>query len=158
MGRGIHILWAGRHHRSAWESLCASYRERIAHHGEIVDRPVQVRGKLPDDARRRQEGEALIAALPEPCWLIAMDVGGKSMSSERLAARLADIEHDWPHAIAFAIGSDLGLEPTVIQRAKLVLGLGPMTLGHELARLVLYEQIYRARAIANGIKYHRPRL
>ncbi len=158
MGRGIHILWAGRHQRADWEALCATYRQRIAHHGEIVDRPVQVRGRGPDATRRRREGEALVAALPDPCWLVALDVGGRSMSSERLAARLVEVERDWPHAIAFVIGSDLGLDPEVSHSAQLVMSLGPMTFGHELARLILYEQIYRARAIAKGIKYHRARL
>ena len=67
--------------------------------------------------------------------------------------RLAD---EWPHPIAFLIGSDLGLDPEIAAAARRRLSFGPMIFGHQLARLMLYEQIYRALAIERGIKYHRP--
>ena len=60
-----------------------------------------------------------------------------------------------PHAIAFLVGSDLGLGAAVLERASHHLSLGSLTLAHETARLVLYEQLYRAFAIEHGIKYHR---
>ena len=117
-----------------------------------------MRTSADDPARKRAEAEALLAALPDPCWLIALDSGGRTLSSEALSKRLSGISDSWPHAVAFVIGSDLGLDRTVIDSARLVLSFGPMTLGHELARLVLYEQLYRSVAIAREIKYHRPRL
>lgn len=80
------------------------------------------------------------------------------MSSEAFAARLATLRDTFPHPVAFLIGSDLGLAPEVLEAADLRLALGPMTFGHELARLVLYEQLYRAAAIEGGIKYHRSSL
>ena len=69
--------------------------------------------------------------------------------------RLRWLEETWPHAVVFALGSDVGLAREVLQRADEKLSLGPMTLPHELARLVLYEQIYRAATIRSGINYHR---
>ncbi len=77
------------------------------------------------------------------------------MRSTVLARELQAIERDWPHPVAFVIGSDLGLDLAVTRAARMVLSFGPMTLGHELARLVLYEQLYRSVSLARGIKYHR---
>jgi len=86
---------------------------------------------------------------------MALDVGGRQLSSEAFAEHLLRLQERWPHAVVFALGSDLGLDPLVLERADDVLSLGPMTLAHELARLVLYEQIYRAMTIRSGFKYHR---
>ena len=149
------MVWAGRHQRQPWESLCGGYRDRIARHLEIRDQ--RVKSRPGDDLRRRRdEGEAMTSALPEPCWTIALDPRGKMMSSEQLAAEMRRLRDEWPHPVAFLIGSDLGLDPALVKRARRRLSLGPMILGHELARLVLYEQIYRAISIERGIKYHRP--
>jgi 23S rRNA (pseudouridine1915-N3)-methyltransferase len=97
----------------------------------------------------------MLAALPDPVWLIALDPGGEAPTSERLAAELGRLRRDWPHPIAFAVGSDAGLDPTVLAAARRVLSLGPLTFPHELARLILYEQLYRALAIESGSAYHR---
>lgn len=158
MARAYHVIWAGRHRRGPWEALCADYRTRIGHSIPVEDRPVRARAAASDPSRRKAEGEALRAALPDPCWLIALDSGGRTLSSESLSKRLGSIGESWPHEVAFVIGSDLGLDRSIIESARFVLSFGPMTLGHELARLVLYEQLYRSVAIAQGIKYHRPRL
>ena len=147
------ILRAGKHQRRDWEMLCGEYRRRIEHDTVIEDRLIKVRDDGP--ARRRQEAEALRTTLPDPCWTIALDPGGQSMSSPALARELSRLRQEWPHPVAFLIGSDLGLEPDLVAEARLVLSFGPMTFGHELARLVLYEQLYRALSIERGIKYHR---
>lgn len=152
-GREILVLWAGRRVRRPWEELCADFRGRVERHVPVIDRPLKVRGDGPD--RRRAEGEALRAALPEPAWPIALDPRGKTMSTEALAEELGRLHGEWPHPIAFLIGSDLGLDESVLAAARLRLSLGPMVLGHELARLVLYEQLYRWVSISRGIKYHR---
>ena len=154
MSREILILWAGRHQRKTWEELCADYRRRIAREIPIRDQRVKVRAGG-GRARRRAEGRALEAALPDPCGSIALDRGGRMTSSEELADKLRGLHEKWPHPIAFLIGSDLGLDGGVLGTARERLSLGPMVLGHELARLVLYEQIYRAICIGRGIKYHR---
>jgi len=155
VARGYQVVWAGRHRRGRWEVLCADYRERIARAVPITDRPVRVKTAADDPNRQRLEGEALRAALPDPCWTIALDARGRSMRSEVLARELSAVERNWPHPVAFVIGSDLGLDSTVTGAARLVLSFGPMTLGHELARLVLYEQLYPSVSLARGIKYHR---
>ena len=77
-------------------------------------------------------------------------------SGARPAADAIDrLRREWPHPVAFLIGSDAGLDRAVLDRARRVLSFGPMTLSHELARLVLYEQLYRALDIAAGGGYHK---
>ncbi|HXM70684.1 MAG TPA: 23S rRNA (pseudouridine(1915)-N(3))-methyltransferase RlmH [Thermoanaerobaculia bacterium] len=155
MSREIVILWAGRHQRSAWEELCASYRRRIERLAPIRDLPVRARAGSDDPQRQRAETQALLAALPRPCFPIALDSRGESLTSVPFAERLGRLRGEWPHAVAFLVGSDLGLEPSLLEQARWVLSLGPLTLSHEVARLVLYEQLYRALSIAAGMSYHR---
>lgn len=156
MAKDLWIVWAGRHRREPWESLCESYRSRIEDLDlTVLDRPVRTRGGGPDRRRQRLEGEALLAVLPRRCWSVALDRRGEPWSSVELSKRLSRLRQEWPHSIAFLIGSDLGLDRLVLDQARQRLSLGPLTLPHELARLVLYEQLYRALAIDRGINYHR---
>jgi len=155
MPRELVIAWAGRHRRASWEEPCADYRKRIARFVPVRDLPVRARTGAGDPERRRDEGRALLAALPDPCHAIALDGGGRAPDSAGLAADLGRLRREWPHAVAFLIGSDLGLDPEVLAGARQVLSLSPLTLSHELARLVLYEQLYRALSIEAGMSYHR---
>ena len=77
------------------------------------------------------------------------------MTSEGFSRRLQSLRSEWPHPVVFVLGSDLGLGDSFLERARERLSLGKMTLPHNLARLVLYEQIYRALSITAGMKYHR---
>ncbi|HYL05611.1 MAG TPA: 23S rRNA (pseudouridine(1915)-N(3))-methyltransferase RlmH [Thermoanaerobaculia bacterium] len=155
MSRELVVLWAGRHQRSGWEELCASYRRRIGRLAPVRDQPVRARGGSDDPQRRRAEMQALLAALPRPSFLVALDSRGEALASEAFADRLERLRGEWPHPVAFLIGSDLGLDAALLEQARWVLSLGPLTLSHELARVVLYEQLYRALSIGAGMSYHR---
>lgn len=155
MARELVVVWAGRHQRSNWEEICASYRKRIARFGPVRDLPVRARADADDPQRMKLEGAALLAALPASAWTFALDSRGEMATSEQLAERLARLKREWPHPVAFLIGSDLGLDRAVLDQSRAVLSLGPLTLSHELARVVLYEQLYRALSIEAGMSYHR---
>jgi 23S rRNA (pseudouridine1915-N3)-methyltransferase len=155
LSRELVILWAGRHQRSGWEELCASYRRRIERLAPVRDLPVRARVGSDDPQRQRAEMQALLAALPQPSFTVALDSRGEALASEAFAERLGRMRGQWPHAVAFLIGSDLGLDVGRLGQARWVLSLGPLTLSHELARLVLYEQLYRALSIGAGMSYHR---
>lgn len=155
MARELVIVWAGRHQRSSWEDLCSTYRRKISHMATVRDVPVRARVASEDPQRLRAEGQALLAALPRPCWPVALDSRGEIVDSTQLAERLARIKAEWPHPVAFLIGSDLGLDQAVLDEARWVLSFGRLTLTHELARVVLYEQIYRTLTIEAGMSYHR---
>ena len=155
MARELVIVWAGRHHRSGWEEVCSTYRRKISHMATVRDLPVRAKAASEDPQRMRVEGQALLAALPRPSWPIALDSRGEIVDSSQLAERLSRIKAEWPHPVAFLIGSDLGLDRAVLDEARWVLSLGRLTLSHELARVVLYEQLYRTLTIEAGMSYHR---
>lgn len=154
MSRKILFLRAGRHQRSPWETLCADYKKRIGRTFDIQDRLVKA-GHGDGIARQRVEGRALRDQIPDPSWLISLDPRGRTMSSEKFSAELLRLRDTWPHPVVFLIGSDLGLDAELVEESRWKLSFGPMVFGHELARLMLYEQVYRAIAMSRGIKYHR---
>ena len=103
---------------------------------------------------KRREGAAMLAVLPPSAFLVALDLLGDSVSSPALASRL-DKWNQQPHSLVFAIGGAEGLGDAVIARADTLLGLGPLTWPHMLARVLLAEQLYRAQSILAGHPYHR---
>lgn len=155
MGRELQILWAGRRERDTWDTLCGTYRKRIRRFMPVRERIVKVPAAGNDRSRRLLEGQALEAAVPEPAWVIAVDRRGRQLSSREFAQHLTRLRDEWPHPVVFMLGSDLGLDPGLLQRARDRLSLGRMTLPHNLARLVLHEQLYRALSIEAGSRYHR---
>jgi 23S rRNA (pseudouridine1915-N3)-methyltransferase len=154
VGRELVVVWTGRRRRDAWEELCDDYRGRVERFVPVRD--VVLRQQPGDGAERlATEAAAVRAALPQPCRLVALDRRGRTLSSPDLAAWLERTQAEWPHPVAFALGSDLGLAPEVVREADLALSLSALTLPHALARLVLYEQLYRCLSLASGMKYHR---
>ena len=103
---------------------------------------------------KRKEGEALLNAIPEGARLVACDEGGATMTSMQFAEWLTK-ERDQGSSIAFVVGGAFGLDDKIKQSAIRVLSLSKMTMSHELARLVLAEQLYRAGTIMRGEPYHK---
>ena len=135
----------------------AEYVKRLSHELplELIEIKPGMRGKGRDDARAiADEGAVMLAALPRDTHVIALDGRGATWSSEQLAAQLAN----WRMAgrdLAFLIGGPDGHARDVLQRADQRWSLGPLTLPHMLARLVVAEQLYRAVTILSGHPYHR---
>jgi len=103
----------------------------------------------------RQEGKNLLKAAGQAGYLVALDPGGVSMSSEDLADLVRRWEIDGPHHVAVLIGGPHGLSDEVRGQADLLLSLSSMTFPHQMVRLILLEQIYRAYTINKGLPYHR---
>jgi len=106
-------------------------------------------------ARSEAEAQALLAKVPPSHKRICLDPGGDRFGSEEFAKGLAKFRDDGAQGLAFLIGGADGLGLAALFKADLVLSLGPMTLPHGLARIVLAEQIYRAATILAGHPYHR---
>lgn len=158
MSREILVLWAGRHQRDDWDALCGRYRGRIERFTPLREKAVKAGSSSAsgsDRVRLKAEAGELRQALPEPAWTVALDRSGRQQSSIELARWFSKLRDQWPHPVVFLLGSDLGLDSELVSDCRERLSLGKMTLPHELARLVLYEQIYRALCINAGIKYHR---
>lgn len=145
------VLAVGRCRDAALASLIERYRARLPWPLEI--REVEA-GSGDPRRRRSEEGRALLARLAPGDALVALDERGALLSSTELAERLGRLR-DAGRRVVLAIGGAEGLDPAVIERAELVLALGRLTLPHELARLVLVEQLYRAHSILTGHPYHR---
>lgn len=158
MGLGFQLIWAGRHSPEPWESLSADYRRRIEAWVPIREQAVRVATGGEDRARRRLEGGALAAAAPKTAFRVALDERGALWTSEELARQVERWRAEWPHPVVFYLGSDVGLDPALLESCRLRLAFGRMTLPHHLARLVLLEQLYRALSIVAGINYHRATL
>ena len=103
---------------------------------------------------RRREGAALLAAVPANGFLVALDLGGQKTDSEGVAA-LVERWLALGRPICFLIGGAEGLDKAVLARADYVLSLGALTWPHLLVRVMLVEQLFRARSIAGGHPYHR---
>lgn len=102
-----------------------------------------------------KEGEAILHAVRKGAYLVALCVEGKQISSEELADLLAQRAGSGAGDVAFVIGSSHGLDERVKRAAQARISLGRITLPHQLARLVMTEQLYRACTINAGMKYHK---
>lgn len=117
--------------------------------------------KIPENASgkemeqiKEKEGAKILSKLPPNSFTITLCIEGRMLSSEELAAEIADISMI-SNNITFIIGGSLGLSDTVKEKSSLRLGFGKMTLPHQLMRVVLLEQIYRAFKINNNESYHK---
>jgi 23S rRNA (pseudouridine1915-N3)-methyltransferase len=150
------IAAVGRPRDAAMASAIAEYERRAARYWPLEVREVReepARATPPATVMAR-EGERLEAQVPVGATLVAGDVGGRPLSSEEFSRWLQD-ERERARDVAFVIGGAYGLSPQLRQRASLRLSFSPFTLPHELARLVLAEQLYRAGTIVRGEPYHK---
>jgi 23S rRNA (pseudouridine1915-N3)-methyltransferase len=143
------------------DELVARYADRTAQIGRALALgPIDLRevpesrAKRPDD-RKREEALALTGLLVAGGPLIALDEGGKTITSMEFSQHLARWRDDGSAMAQFVIGGADGLDPEFRQRAVLTLSFGRMTLPHQLVRALLTEQIYRAATILAGHPYHR---
>jgi 23S rRNA (pseudouridine1915-N3)-methyltransferase len=106
------------------------------------------------DLVREREGERLLAALPSGAQVVTCELTGKAMTSEQFASWLQRLREE-ARDVAIVIGGAYGLGENVRRRSFATLSLAPWTLPHEVARLILAEQLYRAGSIVRGEPYHK---
>ncbi len=136
-------------------AACDEYLKRIRRYGPTAEREVREAGRAGTSAlRRREETARLEAAIPPGATVVVLDGGGTAWSSEELARRL----QGWRLAarpLAVVIGGAFGLEPAFARATDHRWSLGPLTLPHEVVRLIVLEQWYRAWTILRGEPYHK---
>ncbi len=139
---------------------CGEYLKRLGAFCKPVVAEIAEQ-RLPDSPSRAQIADALAgeaqrirAAIPPRAFTVALCVGGERMSSQRFAGTLQSAAQHYP-AAAFLIGSSHGLDTRLEAEARLRLSLSDMTFPHQLARVLLLEQLYRAAMIEAGRKYHK---
>jgi len=142
----------------AWvEQACADYLKRLPRELQLntIEVPLIKRGKNPDIQRIIcDESSKVLAALPAGCSLVALDVKGKKISTEKLAVTL-DNWMQQGRDIAIAIGGPDGFSDELLRKAEQTLSLSDMTYPHPLVRVIIVEQLYRAWSIINNHPYHR---
>ncbi|MBS7587076.1 23S rRNA (pseudouridine(1915)-N(3))-methyltransferase RlmH [Ancylobacter defluvii] len=155
------IVAVGRLKAGPERELCARYIDRTVKGARALglSGPDTVEigesaARRPDD-RMAEEGAAILAALPEGAAVIALDPRGVQISSEEIAEDMAARRDRGTRALALLIGGADGLSPAVRARADKLLAFGRATFPHQLVRVMLAEQLYRATTILAGHPYHK---
>lgn len=152
----ITIVAVGKLKEPHFRDAAKEYLKRLKPYAtvEIVDVPD--RDVTRDETRAiAEEGKGVLKALPDDAYVIVLDIEGKQLSSEQFADRIGDLGLQGRSRIAFVIGGAAGLSADVLARADERISFGKITLPHQMARIVLLEQVYRAFRIMRGEPYHR---
>ncbi|HEV8436227.1 MAG TPA: 23S rRNA (pseudouridine(1915)-N(3))-methyltransferase RlmH [Thermoanaerobaculia bacterium] len=154
----ISLIWPASSSEKDFAEAIDRYLNRIRHFYpiEVVEVPAE-RGRQTqsDAATMRSQSSRLAAAIPARGTVVVLDERGQMLDSLKFARWLERLTMDSPHGIHFVVGSDLGLDDSVRNRADKLLSLSAMTLPHQVARVVLLEQIYRACTLIRNIRYHK---
>ncbi len=135
------VVAVGRIRDAALRAACDDYLDRLRHYTRVEE------GEVKDEAR-------ILGAVPDGSRLVALSRSGASCTSAELAAWTSRWEQEG-RDVTFAIGGAEALPDLVLRAAELVWSLSQLTFPHELARVILYEQLYRAYTIRRGEPYHR---
>lgn len=151
-------LWTiGKNHEGYVKEGIGDFTKRLAKYFPVewVILPVPKNGGLlPEGELKKKEGEMILAMLKGDDFLVALDERGKAYTSEGLAAFLQQRATESTKNIVFLIGGAYGLDASVLERARLKWSLSDLTFPHQLVRLILAEQLYRACTILRNEKYH----
>ena len=156
----IRVICIGKFKEKYWEAASAEYSKRLGAYCSLSVIELKEE-KLPAHASRAdeenvivKEGKSILGKINPGDYVVALDIAGRELSSEALAAKIESAAFT-NSVIDFVIGGSLGLSAGVKSRADLRMSFGPITLPHQLARIVLLEQIYRAFKINAGETYHK---
>ena len=154
------LICMGRLKERYWRDAAAEYEKRISRFGkfeeiELPDLPEPSNSSPAiEEQIRKKEGEAILSKIRDQDIVVCLCIDGKQLDSVQLSRKLTELT-DPGRRVVFVIGGSLGLSPEVVRRAQLKLSFSPMTFPHQLARIMLLEQTYRALKIAAGERYHK---
>lgn len=156
----IQVLSVGKVKEPFFRQACAEYEKRLSRYTklnciEVADESIPEKAG-PAECRRvlQREGERLRAHC-KPGLTIALCIQGRTMDSPSFAGLLRQAEQSGVSCVQFLIGGSLGLDASVVQQADIKLSFSPMTFPHNLAKVMLLEQIYRGMKINRGETYHK---
>jgi 23S rRNA (pseudouridine1915-N3)-methyltransferase len=158
VGSRIDVIAVGKLKEGFWVDACAEYRKRLSRYTALEVHEVPDRA-----ARSNAERELALAAeanglrqrIAPGSHLIVLDSAGTQLTSEGIATLLRSLQDAGTRRLSFVIGGSWGVENSLKQEADLLLSFGAITLPHNLARVVLLEQLYRAFRIIAGEPYHK---
>jgi len=150
------LVTVGRLKNRSLREACAEYVARVQRYVRLEVIEVRDAGRRDKNSAlaRQDELKSLLRAIPEGAQVVALTRTGREETSSRFARRLEGWR-DRGMDVAFVIGGAHGLDETILNRANHLLSISKWTLPHELARLTLLEQLYRACTILRGEPYHK---
>lgn len=152
----IECIFLGQTSEGYLEEGIADFQKRLERYCQVRIKVVKERkGRMADQVRIDTEGRDLLEQIEPKSFVVALDRTGRQVSSEAFAALFLQWQEQNRRSVSFVIGGALGLSQVVVAAADLVLSLSMMTFTHEMARMILLEQVYRAYTILAGTKYHK---
>ncbi len=153
----IELPFLGKTKNSFIEQGILKYSSRLKHYTSIHISTLKTKYKkgLKAEQIRLEEGRILLTSLPPVCMKVVLDAKGKQLDSEGFAKHISSWEQKGCKHIAFLIGGPTGHSSEVLEKADFLLSLSAMTFTHDMVRLFLLEQLYRAYTIKAGEKYHK---
>ena len=154
------LICMGRLKERYWRDAAAEYEKRISRFGkfeeiELPDLPEPSNSSPAiEEQIRKKEGEAILSKIRDQDIVVCLCIDGKQLDSVQLSKKVTEMI-DTGRRVVFIIGGSLGLSQAVVARAQMKLSFSPMTFPHQLARIMLLEQTYRALKIAAGERYHK---
>ncbi|MBR3494274.1 MAG: 23S rRNA (pseudouridine(1915)-N(3))-methyltransferase RlmH [Clostridia bacterium] len=155
------LIAVGKLREKPYRAMADEYLKRLTRYGrvrevELPDLPEpQDRSEALETQVRQREGEQILKQIRPGDYVVALTIPGRQWDSPGLAKHLEALAVGGAGEIVFVVGGSLGLSPAVIARANEELSMSPMTFPHQLARVMLLEQLYRAARITAGERYHK---
>jgi 23S rRNA (pseudouridine1915-N3)-methyltransferase len=150
--------WAiGKPHEPYVEQGIIDFTKRVGNYYPMEWRlfnTKKITGSLSRQKLRQQEAALIMASLKPEDWLVCLDENGKSLSSSKLAGFIQERGNESVKKLIFLIGGAYGLDESLLKKSKFIWSLSPLTFPHQLVRLILAEQVYRACSIGRNEKYH----
>jgi 23S rRNA (pseudouridine1915-N3)-methyltransferase len=150
--------WAiGKPHESYVAQGVNDFTQRIGNYYPVEWRLFSLKknaGIFSEHKLKQEENEMIQSALKAEDWLVCLDERGKTLTSRKLAGFIQDRGNEAVKRLIFLIGGAYGMEETLLNKSKFIWSLSSLTFPHQLVRLILAEQIYRACSIGRNEKYH----
>ncbi len=157
----ITIVCVGKLKEKYWKDAIAEYSKRLSryHKLDIIEladeKTPETMSEAQEQEVKKKEGERILKSIKEDAFVVALAIEGKSLNSEQLADFMEKKAVSGVSHMVFVIGGSLGLSKDVMQRANDALSFSKMTFPHQMMRVILLEQIYRAERINRGEPYHK---
>jgi len=150
----LRIITVGKPH-AFWKDAGEHYLQRISRFRQVTETVIKDSDPaLPTPRRVEEEGKRILAALAPQDVVVCLDEKGRFMTSREFSRFLEGMSTDATRRPCFIVGGPFGLHDSVRQKAKHLIAFGPQTFPHELARVVLLEQLYRAESLVRNMPYH----
>nr|MBF0221001.1 23S rRNA (pseudouridine(1915)-N(3))-methyltransferase RlmH [Desulfobulbaceae bacterium] len=152
----IECLFVGKTSERYLEDGIADFHKRLKPYADVSFKIIRdVKSKASDSEIKKREGQGILKAVSKDAFLVVLDPRGVKLTSEGLAQQIAGWQEQNRKLVSFIVGGSNGLSTEVQEQADYKLSLSPMTFTHDMTRLILLEQLYRAHSIIAGTKYHK---